>query len=134
MGDRPHYGQYNGHVYLSGGGKRISHVTTVAETLYLPGLTFVEMLMYSLRLRMAYDETYSTDQLLDPEFGTSPLLSERSVSSGSAHINKPADSLRQRVNEMLELMDLLHCQNNVIPERPSLRGTEGKYFDFYFLI
>ena len=127
IGDRPRHGVFGGHIYLSGG-KRIAHVTTDAENLYLPGLTYVEMLMYSLRLRIAYDEKdkNSTGSLLDDDFGNSQLLLERSVSTGSAHFSKPPDSLNQRVNDMLELMDLLHCQNNVIPERPSLRGMEGR--------
>lgn len=73
-------------------------MSQVAKYLYIPGLSYEDMLRYAARLRMASNPASS-------------LL-------GSDAINK-------RVQEVLEYMDLQRCKNRVIPERPSTRGEIG---------
>lgn len=69
------------------------------KSLYIPGLTYYEMIYYAAELRCS---AYVTDK----------------SSSWSIFI-------RKRVEEVLDIMDLQSCRSNVIPEYPVTRGEHG---------
>ena len=65
--------------------------------LYTPGLTYLEMLTFSARMRMSLK-------------GTSADMTS---------------AVQERVMQMLHLMELVWCKDRVIMERPTMRGSLG---------
>jgi hypothetical protein len=56
----PSSGEYDGHVYISDGYtlKDIGYMSTDTENLYTPGLSYIEMITYAARLRLAATQVY----------------------------------------------------------------------------
>jgi ABC-type multidrug transport system ATPase subunit len=69
----------------------------IAKSLYIPGLTYEEMLSYAARLRVP----------------------------GSYLKSGGSKSISKRVEEVLDMLDLKRCRHRAIPERPSSRGEIG---------
>lgn len=70
------------------------------KSLYIPGLTYYEMIYYAAELRCI------------------ALVTGKSSLSWGVFI-------RKRVEEVLDIMDLQSCRNNIIPEYPVTRGEHG---------
>lgn len=99
---RTQFGTFDGHIFIDGADAdastdRVAFVSRVAKDLYIPGLSYYDMLCYAARLRL--------------------------VSSGLFGVSRSI--VESRVKEVLEFMDLEWCKHRVIPERPSTRGELG---------
>jgi len=107
MGERRHYGSFEGQIKINGGRQGSSYSENVAfvprRSLYMPGLTYYEMLMYSARLRIANDMF---------------LITLTSAPEAVALV-------KRRVDDVLEMMGLTKIKNRLIDERPQLRGELG---------
>ena len=77
----------------------VAYVPRDAVSLYLPGLTYYEMLSYAARLRMRNSKGLS-----------------------SADMNAERE---KRIEDILNIMNLSWCKDRVIAERPTARGSLG---------
>jgi Fe-S cluster assembly ATPase SufC len=110
-----------------------------AETLYIPGLTYLELLTYSARLRDAsagpsYQTVNGPASAKSSAAVYESLKVNRSTTRDSGYegsvftigtSSEVGTPLEIRVKQVMELLDLESCENKFIPERPSLRGSEG---------
>jgi ABC-type multidrug transport system ATPase subunit len=121
ISNRRRYGEFDGEVLLSQSSRgarskdasssskeeftglstseSMAFVPRDAVSLYLPGLTYYETLSYAARLRMR-----NVDNLNSQEMN--------------------AERIR-RIADILEVMNLTSCQDRVIAERPTARGSVG---------
>lgn len=106
LGERRKYGMFDGNILINGVRNGSTYGDNVAfvprESLYVPGLTYYEMLLYAARLRCSGDD--------------------------SANASSEAESMYRmetRVNNLLEVFGLTKIKYRLIEERPQLRGELG---------
>jgi ABC-type multidrug transport system ATPase subunit len=75
--------------------------------LYIPGLTYYEMVTYAAKLRMNPSKMNNANKM-----GNNNQMSNSSI-------------IRSRVNQVMKLMNLIWCKDRLITERPTTRGTLG---------
>ena len=109
MADRVLYGSIEGDINIQGDDISSEYHENVAfvprEFVYMTGLTYEETLRYAAMLRM-----------------TRELQSMKSTKGFSIAWQQ---TINQRVDKILTIMNLQHCRSNRIPDNPSTRGIGG---------
>lgn len=112
MADRVRYGTIEGDINIQGDDISTEYSDNVAfvpkEFVYMTGLSYEETLRYAAMLRMTRELQSMKSSLNKKEFS---ILWQQTIN--------------QRVDKILTIMNLQHCRSNRIPDNPTTRGIGG---------